>query len=385
MQLVSIERCEDYNEQKVYEAIEKTVNNLGGWGMYIKPGSKVAVKPNLVMYKKPEEAATTHPSVIKAVIAQVQKAGGLVTIAESPGGPYNQSMLKHVYKMTGVEKVADETGAILNYDLRVETIRQPMAKYLKKFEVIKPLADADVIINLPKLKTHGSMTYTGAIKNMFGAVAGTSKTDLHMRMPDYYKFADCLIDIYLGIKPTLNIMDAITGMEGFGPTSGDPKHIGLLLASADGFSLDVTAMKIINLPMDFVPLMVQAKERDLVDEEIKILGENIENVAVKDFRIPDHSVINSHRVLRRRFVRLSRRFLRPRPEIQTDLCAKCGDCAKNCPPKVIRMGKDRTPVIDYKGCIRCFCCQELCSHNAIKIYRNILSKILLSKKTAGLK
>lgn len=385
MQFVSIERCDDYDELKVYKAIEKAIDNLGGWGKYIKPGSKVAIKPNLLMCKKPEEAATTHPAVMKAVITQIQKAGGLVTIAESPGGPYNLSMLKHVYKMTGAERIADETGAILNYDLRVETICQPEAIYLKKFEFIKPLADADVVINLPKLKTHGSMTYTGAVKNMFGAVAGTSKTDLHMRMPDYNKFADCLIDIYLSTKPTLNIMDAIIGMEGYGPTSGDPKPIGLLLASTNGFSLDVTACKLVNLPLDLVPLLFQAKERGLIDEEITILGEQLENVAVKNFKIPEHSADGSHRSIRRGLTKYFRPLLKPRPVIQSDLCAKCGDCVKNCPPKVIHMEKGKAPVIDYKGCIRCFCCQELCSHNAVKIHRNVLSKLLVSKITAGLK
>lgn len=385
MQLVSIERCEDYDELIVYKALEKSISNLGGWRKYIKPGDKVTIKPNLVMYKKPEEAATTHPAILKAVIAQIRKAGGLVTIAESPGGPYSQSMLKHVYKMTGTEKVADETGAILNYDLRVETISNPKAKNLKKFEVIKPLADADVIVNLPKLKTHGSMIYTGAVKNMFGSIAGTSKTDLHMRMPDYNKFADCLIDIYSGIKPALNIMDAVTGMEGPGPTSGNPRHVGLLLASADGFSLDITALKLINLPLDLVPLFVQAKERGLIGEDIEIVGERLENAIVKDFKIPEHSADGSHRVFRRRFMKCFRPLLKPRPVIQRDLCVKCGDCARNCPPKVIYTEKGKKPVVDYKGCIRCFCCQELCSHNAIKIQRNFLSKLLVSNIIAGRK
>jgi uncharacterized protein (DUF362 family)/Pyruvate/2-oxoacid:ferredoxin oxidoreductase delta subunit len=385
VQYVSIERCESYDEEKVYKALEKIINHLGGWRKFIKPGNVVALKPNLLMYKKPEEAATTHPAIIKAVITQVQKAGGLVVIAESPGGPYNLSMLKYVYKMTGVEKVASETGAILNYDLRVDTINQSNAKYLKKFEIIKPLADADVIINLPKLKTHAAMVYTGAIKNMFGAIAGTSKTDLHMRMPDYNKFADCLIDIFTGTKPTLNIMDAVIGMEGYGPTSGDPKHIGLLLASENGFSLDVTASKLIRLPLNYVPVFVQAKERGLIDEEIIIHGEQLDNIVIKDFKIPEHSADGHPRVFRRRFMKSFQYLLKPRPEIQNGSCVRCGDCVRNCPPKVIRMEQGKESVINYKDCIRCFCCQELCSHNAIKIHRNLLSKALVNKKITGLK
>lgn len=383
MQIVSIERCENYDEEKVYNAIEKSINNLGGWRKFIKPGKVVAIKPNLVMHKKPEKAATTHPTVLKAIISQVQNVGGLVVIAESPGGPYNQTMLKHVYKMTGVEKVADETGAILNYDLRSEIINRPQGKYLKQFEIIKPLVDTDIIINIPKLKTHGSMTYTGAVKNMFGAIAGTSKTDLHMRMPDYYKFADSIIDIFLGTKPTLNIMDAIIGMEGYGPTSGEPKHIGLLLASDNGFSLDAIAAKIIQIPSDYVPVFVQAKKRGLISEDISIIGEQLEDVTVKDFKIPEHSADEHYSALHKGYMKSFRRLLRPRPVIQKNLCKKCGECEKNCPPKVIKTNKDNEPIIDYKDCIRCFCCQELCNHNAIKIHRNILSRMLIHKKATG--
>lgn len=385
MKAVSIERCKSYDEEEIYQALEKLINNLGGWKKFIKPGNTVAIKPNLLMYKKPEEAATTHPAVVKAVISQVQKAGGLAIIAESPGGPYNLAMLKYVYKMTGIEKIAGETGAILNFDLRVEEKTQPDAKYLKKIEVLKPLADADIIINLPKLKTHASMVYTGAIKNMFGSIAGTSKTDLHMRMPDYDKFADCLIDIFLCVKPTLNIMDAVIGMEGYGPTAGDPKHIGALLASADGFALDVAAANIIQLPVELGPVFVKAKERGLIEEEVTIYGEKLENIIVKDFKIPEHSADGQYGTLRNGFFRSIKHLLRPRPVIEKSLCVQCGDCARSCPPKVIHMEKGRGPIIQYKDCIRCFCCQELCSHKAIKIHRSIISRVLVNKKIAGVK
>ena len=131
----------------------------------------------------------------------------------------------------------------MNYDLRVSKINREQSKYIKQLEVLKPLIDADIVINLPKLKTHTMMTFTGAVKNMFGAIAGTAKADMHLRMADYIKFADCLIDIFLSVKPTLNIMDAIDGMEGYGPNNGNPRHIGVLMASTDGFSLDAAALR----------------------------------------------------------------------------------------------------------------------------------------------
>ncbi len=385
MKIVSLERCSSYDEEAVYAAVDKLVEGIGGWKSIVSPGKKVAVKPNLLMFKKPEEAATTHPSVVKAVIRQIQKAGGIAEIVESPGGPYNAAMLKRVYKSTGIEKIADETGAVLNYDLRVSKIVNEQAKYIKQLEILKPLADADIIINLPKLKTHTMMTYSGAVKNMFGAIAGTAKADMHLRMPDYLKFADCLIDIFLGVKPTLNIMDAIEGMEGYGPTNGSPRKLGVLLASQDGFALDAAALKIISLPADKVPVMRNAKERKLLDEEIGFVGEPIENVMVSDYNIP---LLNeSERIdkFNRGAMKHIKNWIRPRPEVQNSLCVVCGNCVKNCPPKVITIGKSGKPAIDYRNCIRCFCCHELCPHNAITVRRSLLSKLMMNKNIAGQK
>jgi Pyruvate/2-oxoacid:ferredoxin oxidoreductase delta subunit len=294
-------------------------------------------------------------------------------------------MLKHVYKSTGIEKIADETGAVLNYDLRVRTIFREQSKYIKQLEILKPLTDADIIINLPKLKTHTMMTYTGAIKNMFGAIAGTAKADMHLRMPDYDKFADCLIDIFLSTKPTLNIMDGIDGMEGYGPTNGNPRHLGVLLASTDGFSLDTAALKIIGLPIEKVPVMFNARNRKLLDEEISIIGEPIENVVVDDYVIPALNENERIDKFNRGFMKLIKQWMRPRPEIQNNLCVQCGNCARNCPPGVIIVSKGKKPVIDYKSCIRCFCCHELCAYNAITVRRNMFSRMMLNKSIAGQK
>ena len=197
MGVVSIVKCKDYEYEKVKATVNNAIDLVGGIKKYVKPGMKVALKPNLLIWKKPEEAATTNPTIVKAVCEIVQEAGGIVTIAESPGGPYNVMMLKRVYSATGIDKVSNETGAILNFDLRVAERKCDEAEYLKMLKILKPLHDADIIINLPKLKTHMMMVYTGAVKNMFGAIAGTMKADYHLRLSDYDKFANALIDIYV--------------------------------------------------------------------------------------------------------------------------------------------------------------------------------------------
>lgn len=385
MQYVSIAKCSDYNEENVYKAVEDIVNKLGGWKKYIKPGNTVVVKPNLLMPKKPDEAATTHPAVVKAVVSQVQKAGGIVTIAESPGGPYGYTYLKHVYKVTGIERVADETGAILNYDLRVQGKNHPQAKYIKQLEVIRPIAEADIIINLPKLKTHTMMAYSGAVKNMFGAVAGTTKADFHLRMPDYMDFADCLIDIFLSVKPTLNIMDAVYGMEGYGPSAGKPRKIGILLASTNGFALDCAALNVIGLPFEKVPIIKQANKREFIREDYCVWGCDIKDITINDYAIPVLNDTERCNAFDRGFLKLAKRWLRPKPVIDQNTCVRCGNCARNCPPKVINIEKGKSPYIDYRKCIRCFCCHELCSYKAITIHRNIISKLMTDKRLAGLK
>lgn len=386
MDTVSIERCKNYEYNIVYNCVEKLVDNLGGWKTFIKPGDRVAVKPNLLMYKKPEEAATTHPAVVKAVISQVQKAGGNVIIAESPGGPYSRTMLRYVYRATGIEKAADETGAVLNYDLRVTKINSPDSKYVKSLEILKPLADADVIINIPKLKTHASMVYTGAVKNMFGAVAGTAKTDLHLRMPDYNDFADSLIDVYLSAKPEISIMDAVEGMEGYGPSAGTPKHIGLLLASSNGFALDIAAAKIIKIPPEKIPVLKNAEKRGLADyNSINVIGESIENVTINNFYVPALYGVKRQGFLKRSFLKLINKQSRPKPVISEEKCTRCGNCVKICPADAIVIQNGDIPLIDYKKCICCFCCHELCDYKAIDIRRGFVSRLMTDRRLSGLR
>jgi len=384
MDTVSIERCNNYEYENIYNCVERLVGSLGGWKAFIKPGDMVAVKPNLLMYKKPEEAATTHPAVVKAVISQVQKAGGNVVIAESPGGPYSRTMLRYVYRATGIEKVADETGAVLNYDLRVTKINRPDSKYVKSLEILKPLADADVIVNIPKLKTHASMIYTGAVKNMFGAVAGTAKTDLHFRMPDYNDLADGLIDIYLSAKPAISIMDAVEGMEGYGPSAGTPKHVGLLLASRNGFALDIAAAKIIKLPPEKVPVLKNAEKRGLADfNSINIIGENIESVIINDFNIPYLYGVKRQGIIKRSFLKLIKKQSKPKPVISAEKCMRCGNCVKICPVAAIVSENKDIPQIDYKKCISCFCCHELCDYKAVDIRRGIVSRLMTDRRLSG--
>ena len=174
---VSVVKCDRYSE--VQNAVENAVSLIGGIGKFVKKGDNVVIKPNLVSKKKPEEAVTTNPEFLHAVIVMVEKAGGNVTIAESPGGPYNTAALKGVYSVCGVDKAIEGTNAKLNFDTSFTEVHFPEGKTVKKIPIINPILNADVIISLPKLKTHAMTSYTGAVKNLFGTIPGTYKAELH--------------------------------------------------------------------------------------------------------------------------------------------------------------------------------------------------------------
>lgn len=382
MGTVSIETCEDYGEERLEKALRQTFDNLGGIRRFITPGMKVVLKPNLVMKKRPEEAATTHPALVKVLTELLIEAGARVLLADSPGGLYTPGMLRGLYSYCGMEEACRSTGANLNYDTESVEVENPAGLLLKKVTVIKPLVEADLVINLPKLKTHGQMVYTGAVKNMFGAVPGALKAEYHLRMPDYKQFANALIDIFLSIKPGLTILDAITGMEGAGPTAGKPRHIGLLLAGVSAFEVDCAALKVVGISPAEVPVIREAIGRGLCGAESDVLmikGKRPEEVRVENFDFPAVDRLSSIQFFERGPMKYAVSRLRPRPVFKHALCVGCADCARHCPAHIIRMTNGK-PHADLTRCIRCFCCQELCPAKAISIHRPLFTRIVLGKK-----
>lgn len=380
MSVVSIVKAASYESGTVAASLAEALAALGGLEKFVRPGMTVVLKPNLVMGKTPETAATTHPEILRAVGLFVKKCGARAVLAESPGGPYTPQRLKAVYAASGMLKAAQDAGVELNYDVSSVKRDNPAGKYLKKTEIITPLAQADLIINLCKLKTHGQMVYTGAMKNMFGAVPGLLKAEYHMRMPDYDNFADTLIDIFLSVRPVLNIMDAVVAMEGYGPTAGNPKPVGLLLVSPDAFALDLAAARIIGADPAAIPMFRRARARGLMPagvSEITFTGLKPDDVKIAGFAIPQLDRLRAVDFLKnsKLLSSLLSERLRPFP-VFTDRCVQCGDCVRLCPVSVIKMGV-RRPEADLGKCIRCFCCQELCPAKAVSMQRHLPARLLL--------
>lgn len=375
---VSIVKCGDYDSCRI--GIDKAMELIGGMGAFVKKGDKVVIKPNLVSKKRPDSAVTTNPDFLHAVICAVEDAGGVVTIAESPGGPYNKAILKSLYDSCGVTKAAEGTNAVLNFDTSFTEVEHHEGHTVKKIPIINPILDADVIISLPKLKTHAMTSYTGAVKNLFGVIPGTYKAELHFRLDDRAAFCSMLVDLCERVKPTLSIMDAIVGMEGDGPTSGIDRHIGLVMASANPYALDMAAASVIGYEPDEVDTIKIAAERRHCPKsvgELMISGESIESVRINDFLKPESHfnllrLVNLPTALNSKLVNA----LSSKPKILYDKCISCGECARCCPPKAIDM-KNKKPVIDKSKCIRCFCCQELCPKSAVVIKRPLLNKFMV--------
>ncbi|WP_034328386.1 DUF362 domain-containing protein [Alkaliphilus transvaalensis] len=378
-EIVSVVACKDYDYLKVRAAIERNFEDLGGISRFIKKGDRVLLKLNLLMKKKPEEATTTHPIFTKALASILIDYGAEVIIGDSPGGPFNTNALKGIYRACGIEKVAEEVGAKLNYNTNSAEIENKEGLLLKKITGIAVLQEVDQVISVSKLKTHGMMLFTGAVKNMFGIVAGLEKAEYHVRMPKNVDFSNALVDICIAAKPVLSFMDGIVGMEGAGPSAGDPREIGAVLASTSPYHLDVVATNIINLNPMKVPTIQRCVERSLCKgnfEDIQLKGDHLEQFRIKDFIIPE---IRSIDLLEGKLPKFLREILnsamQPKPVFTHETCVGCGDCGKFCPPQVITMTEKR-PFVDLEGCIRCFCCQELCPVKAVEIHRPLLMKLM---------
>lgn len=348
--------------------MEEALSLLGGLEQWVRPGMRVAIKPNLVHKSRPEQCAVTHPAIVAAVARRVIALGAEAVLAESPGGVYNQSVLKGVYAASGMQEAARQTGMQLNFDCSQQTVHSEQAAVYREMPILTPLAQADLIINIAKLKSHTLTVYSGATKNLYGAIPGLVKAELHFRFQSREAFADMLVDIAQAVAPQLSIIDGVWGMEGEGPGTGDPRHMGVILASASPYAADDAAVRLLGFERGEIPVLAAAEKRGLLGQ-VQVAGEKIEDHLVEAFvRASDSDGSLAGAKLPGWLARPISRWLALKPKIVAKRCVGCGICVKVCPAHVIKI-KGGKAHIAKKNCIRCFCCMEFCPKKAVAPYR----------------
>ncbi|MBU0951494.1 MAG: DUF362 domain-containing protein [Elusimicrobia bacterium] len=386
MSKISIVRCSDYNAQKVEKAVREAVLLAGGIEKFIKKGERVLLKPNLLAPKAPALAVTTHPEVLRAVIRLVKDAGATPFVGDSPGGTIVGSsgnkralaLLDKYWADCGMKKICEEEGAeIVSFETGgVEVFEFKNRKGVPKINISKVALSFDSVINIPKLKTHGMVLYTGAIKNLYGCVPGLKKAEYHMQAVHPDVFSQILVDIFSVIKPKLAIMDGIIGMDGNGPSNGRIKNFGVIIAGGDNVALDAVSSMVIGLNRKEISAINIAGKQGLGEADIKkieVVGEKLENVKQADFVRPSNSALKYFPQI---FANIVSKLIWVLPKINETKCTRCMTCVKSCPAKAIEMhGKNLR--VDIKKCIKCMCCHELCTYGSIDIELSWLASKLV--------
>lgn len=368
---VAILPCSEYKAETIKSQLETLTKNSDFPEV---AGKTVLLKPNILSGAAPEKAVCTHPEFLRGVIRLVREKGaGKILVGDSPGagGP------EHAARKAGLLQVVEEEGAFWASFKKSSRFEAPGGRKQKQFFLTSWLKEADILISLPKMKTHIMMYFTGAVKNLFGLVPGLNKSRFHMNYPEKEDFAALICDLYETVKPDYAIMDAITAMEGPGPGSGYPKAVNLILASANAAALDGAAMTIMGYDPLKVPIMkeILARGRNLAAlDEI-----HYPLLDARELVIPDYkrvTVLKDTGFFKKAIPKGMYNFLKdlyvPRPFFKPSPCILCLECVKICPPGALGKapGKSKKKIIiDRAKCIRCYCCHEVCPRDAITIGR----------------
>ncbi|HHV44198.1 MAG TPA: DUF362 domain-containing protein [Firmicutes bacterium] len=370
MSTVVLIKAEDYAPQTMARAFAELDASLDEMGVRLMPVPTL-IKPNLLCAAPPEAAVCTHPAVVEGLVGLLHRKNITdLSLGDSPGF----GSLERVAKSAGMEKVCGEGNvSLVRFSPGVEVAVE--GQRIRRAVIAQPVAQARQIINVAKLKTHGLMGFTGAVKNLFGCIPGTEKATMHLRLADREHFAGMLVDLYLALKPQLSIIDGIVAMEGQGPRQGNPRPVGLLIAGTDGVAVDAVACAVVGIDPMSIPTIRVAHQQGVGQGDltkIRILGAPLEEVQVRDFKPAETSVTLGG--VPKPIWNLLQKQLTSRPYIITERCVGCGVCARCCPADTIVL--DKTAKIVDDKCIRCYCCHELCPEDAVGLAPGFLQRVI---------
>jgi uncharacterized protein (DUF362 family)/Pyruvate/2-oxoacid:ferredoxin oxidoreductase delta subunit len=372
---VSLVACGSYERERVQEAVARALSLLGGAESIVEPGKSLFIKSNVVYAAAPDSGIVTNPEVVRAVVREFKKVTRDITIGDSPGGPFSATMLKRIYEKTGLADVARDTGTELGFDTRVSEVSFPQGGVIKRLSLCRAMVEADFLVSVAKFKSHRFMNVTGPIKNLYGAVPGTTKLAYHSRFQGEREFADVVVDIHLAAAADFHVLDAIDVIDGDGSRKGSIRNMGMLVAGRNAFALESLTLELAGLePSDSKPLEA-AIRRGVCQggmEWFEVLGDDVEALRSCGFRLPSENLFSEHSlaVISGRLSRVYAATPRPVP----GACTRCGKCAEICPRGAISMGR-KVAEVNLRKCIRCFCCDELCEFRAIGIRRPLLGRI----------
>ncbi|MBR4633215.1 MAG: DUF362 domain-containing protein [Elusimicrobia bacterium] len=385
--IVSAYHCTDYSKDNIYDIVEKIVKSFGNLFEIIKPKSKVLLKLNLLSAYTPDQAITTHPEIVRAVINIVRKAGAIPVLGDSPGNLVNG--IEHVWEKTGMLQLAKEENVeLVNFEACgcVEvSIQHPT---IKQIYITKAVTDCDAIINLPKLKTHTFMGFTCGVKNFYGVVPGARKVEYHKLSPTPKEFSYLLSEIYRMIREKLlfTIVDGVWGLEGNGPSlSGQKRKYNIIAGSQDTVMLDSFILNRLGINSKNNLLLKPLKEKKLGNTDLEnmiYIGDSVSSFNFTKTKLPVTKFLNLLPSWIARFVTKYFGWLFwVKPHIIEKKCVGCLQCMKSCPAKAIEKDKKSLkPVIRKDKCIGCFCCHELCLHKAIEIRESFIASLFIKNE-----
>lgn len=334
-------------------------------GGMVKKRSRVLIKPNLLAPASPDKAIVTHPLIVRAAVEYVLDKGAHPVISDSPATASFEKILME----SGIKSTLE--GLNVEFKEFKKAFSVEVGKPFGKIEIAEEALNADLFINLPKLKTHSQMLLTLGVKNLFGCIVGMKKPEWHLRAgTDREMFARLLVRIYQAVKPSVTIIDGILAMEGQGPgRSGEPREIGIIAGSRDAASLDIALCKMLGIKPEKLLTNKIVIEDGIADEDIEIDGDMPE---ITGFKFPEMS---SGMFGPKRFHKFIRTHLTQRPKCNDKTCKLCGECWKYCPANAISRSKKRIH-FNYDKCIRCYCCIELCPYGALRAEETMPGKMM---------
>jgi uncharacterized protein (DUF362 family)/NAD-dependent dihydropyrimidine dehydrogenase PreA subunit len=344
-----------------YENVRQAVDRAFELFPLALSGKRVLIKPNVLRASEASEGIVTHPAVLRAVVEKVETMRPAAIVVGDNPGLFSYGANEASFQQTGLMAAAKGYYQNIGND-SLQVKFNP--EFMSTVSLSRIVLDADIIISLPKFKTHGLTVITGAIKNSYGFLPGAQKAKLHQAAGSPERFHELVVEVFRLRVPDFFLMDAVVGMEGNGPASPDLREVGLILASDNGVALDAVMATMMGVEPALLRFLQKAREMGLGDYDLNQIEVNGELKKLPDFKLPP---LGGEAILQNETIQsmICQKTLL-RPQADPELCSGCGTCVDQCPVSALSMNGD-LPQVDADTCITCFCCQEICPEKAMTL------------------